>query len=240
MSATEQCGNMKFCFTPQISIRKITNAWRHVERQHWRKRRFMSDIFVMAIWVSMMILEFWLMLRISPRRAFCKQRSVWDYTHSCSLSPLGTRPLTGRYEVRSELGGQNEARSALGVVSPASLAGPSDWLAPESSLAALLVGSCREARCFVGRLRSYWRWIFGCRRVMCWVHTDLSGQSQSESELLYNWRSVSQYVLVSSPISDFWPEIFCCCCCWKLQSCLIWGALSDERSGLSFVSLLSI
>jgi hypothetical protein len=26
----------------------------------------------------------------------------------------------------------------------------------------------------------------------------------------------------------------------KLQSCLIWGALSDERSGLSFVSLVSI
>jgi hypothetical protein len=31
--------------------------------------------------------------------------------------------------------------------------------------------------------------------------------SESESELLYNWRSVSQYVLVSSPIWDFWPEI---------------------------------
>jgi hypothetical protein len=31
---------------------------------------------------------------------------------------------------------------------------------------------------------------------------------QSESELLYNWQSVSQYVLVSSPIWDFWPEIF--------------------------------
>jgi hypothetical protein len=30
---------------------------------------------------------------------------------------------------------------------------------------------------------------------------------QSESELLYNWRSVSQYVLVSSPIWDSWPEI---------------------------------
>jgi hypothetical protein len=26
----------------------------------------------------------------------------------------------------------------------------------------------------------------------------------------------------------------------KLLYCLIWGALSDERSGLSFVSLLSI
>jgi hypothetical protein len=27
---------------------------------------------------------------------------------------------------------------------------------------------------------------------------------------------------------------------FKLQSCLIWGALSDERSGLSFVSLQSV
>jgi hypothetical protein len=27
---------------------------------------------------------------------------------------------------------------------------------------------------------------------------------------------------------------------FKLQSCLIWGALSDERSGLSFVSRLSL
>jgi hypothetical protein len=33
----------------------------------------------------------------------------------------------------------------------------------------------------------------------------------SESELHYNWRLVSQYVLVSSPIWDFWPEIFFCC-----------------------------
>jgi hypothetical protein len=33
-------------------------------------------------------------------------------------------------------------------------------------------------------------------------------------------------------------EIYIYFFCWKLQSCLIWGALSDERSGLSFVSLL--
>jgi hypothetical protein len=35
-----------------------------------------------------------------------------------------------------------------------------------------------------------------------------SASSESESELLCNWRSVSQYVLVSSPIWDFWPEIY--------------------------------
>jgi hypothetical protein len=61
-------------------------------------------------------------------------------------------------------------------------------------------------------------------------------ESESESELLYNWRSVSQYVLVSSTIWDFWPDFFF----FKLQPCLIWGALSDERSGLSFVSLQSV
>jgi hypothetical protein len=50
----------------------------------------------------------------------------------------------------------------------------------------------------------------------------------------------SQYVLVSSPIWDFWPEIFFFFF-WKLLSVLSFGgALSDERSGLSFVSLLSI
>jgi hypothetical protein len=48
-------------------------------------------------------------------------------------------------------------------------------------------------------------------------------------------RSVSQYVLVSSPIWNFWPEILFFFS--KLLSCLFWGALSEERSGLSYVSL---
>jgi hypothetical protein len=60
------------------------------------------------------------------------------------------------------------------------------------------------------------------------------GQSESESELLYGWRSVSQFVLVSSPIWDFWPEIFFF---FKVSVLSFGGALSDERSGLSFVSL---
>jgi hypothetical protein len=63
-------------------------------------------------------------------------------------------------------------------------------------------------------------------------------QSESESELHYNWRSVSQYVLVSSPIWDFWPEIFFFF--FKFTVLSFGGALSDERSGLSVVSLLSI
>jgi hypothetical protein len=65
------------------------------------------------------------------------------------------------------------------------------------------------------------------------------GQSlaQSESELLCNWQSVSQYVLVSSPIWDFWPEIisfFFFFFFWKVTVLSFGGALSDERSGLSF------
>jgi hypothetical protein len=39
------------------------------------------------------------------------------------------------------------------------------------------------------------------------IKSKLHSSQESESELLYNWRSVSQYVLVSSPIWDFWPEI---------------------------------
>jgi hypothetical protein len=68
-----------------------------------------------------------------------------------------------------------------------------------------------------------------CVPVQTMLATEMGHrQSESESELLYNWRSVSQFVLVSSPIWDFWPEIFFFS---KLQSCLNWGALSDERRG---------
>jgi hypothetical protein len=40
------------------------------------------------------------------------------------------------------------------------------------------------------------------------VNSSQLNQSESESELLYNWQSVSQYVLVSSPIWDIWTEFF--------------------------------
>jgi hypothetical protein len=49
----------------------------------------------------------------------------------------------------------------------------------------------------------------------------------------YDRRSVSQYILVSSPICDFWPYIFFS----KVTVLSFWGALSDERSCLSFVCL---
>jgi hypothetical protein len=50
----------------------------------------------------------------------------------------------------------------------------------------------------------------------------------------YDWRLVSQYIVVSSLLSDLWPDI---AFCPKVDVLLLWGALSDDRSGLSFVSL---
>jgi hypothetical protein len=64
----------------------------------------------------------------------------------------------------------------------------------------------------------------------------LSCSSESESELHYNWQSVSQYVLVSSPSWDFWPEISFFFLKVTVLSLGGGGAPSDERSGLSFVS----
>jgi hypothetical protein len=45
-------------------------------------------------------------------------------------------------------------------------------------------------------------------------------------------QSVSQYVLVSSPILGSWPNIYYCLAFMVL---FLWGALSDERTGLSSV-----
>jgi hypothetical protein len=67
-----------------------------------------------------------------------------------------------------------------------------------------------------------------------------SVQFQSESELHYNWQSVSQsvsqYVLVSSPIWDFWPEIFFFFF-FNLLSCHL-GAPSLTRSRVCPLSVL--
>jgi hypothetical protein len=45
--------------------------------------------------------------------------------------------------------------------------------------------------------------------------------------------SVSQYILVSSPLWDLWQDI---ASCLKVDVLILWGSHSDERSGLSFVS----
>jgi hypothetical protein len=52
---------------------------------------------------------------------------------------------------------------------------------------------------------------------------------RSKSKLLYDWRSVSQYVLMSSPLWDLWSDITSC---RKVAVLFLWGALSDERTGL--------
>jgi hypothetical protein len=57
-------------------------------------------------------------------------------------------------------------------------------------------------------------------------------KSKSKSKSYCDWRSVNQYVLVSSPTWGSWPDIY-----YSLAATVLflWGALSDERSGLSFV-----
>jgi hypothetical protein len=54
-----------------------------------------------------------------------------------------------------------------------------------------------------------------------------------KSKLLYDRRSVSQYVLVSSPLGDLRPTILSECCL-KVAVLFLWGPLSDERTGLQF------
>jgi hypothetical protein len=55
--------------------------------------------------------------------------------------------------------------------------------------------------------------------------------------LLYDWRSVSQYVLVSSTLVGLATRYYFLseCCCLKFAVLFLWGALSDERTDLSFV-----
>jgi hypothetical protein len=56
-------------------------------------------------------------------------------------------------------------------------------------------------------------------------------QPKSRSHVTTHSQSVSQYVKVSSPLWDLWPDITFCP---KVAVLSLWGALSDERSGLSF------
>jgi hypothetical protein len=57
--------------------------------------------------------------------------------------------------------------------------------------------------------------------------------SKSKSYSCYDRRSVSQYVVVSSSLWNPWPDIIFCL---KVVVLSLWGALFDERSGLSPVS----
>jgi hypothetical protein len=64
------------------------------------------------------------------------------------------------------------------------------------------------------------------------IPTDWTPWVMSKSHC--NWRPVSQSVLVSSPIQDSWPDISYCLTFTILS---LWGALSDERTCLSFVRI---
>jgi hypothetical protein len=57
----------------------------------------------------------------------------------------------------------------------------------------------------------------------------------SEWKSCFHWRSVSQYVLVSSSLWTLWPDTRITFYL-KVAVLSLWGALSDERSGLSLVS----
>jgi hypothetical protein len=68
-------------------------------------------------------------------------------------------------------------------------------------------------------------------------HGDLSPAEQRQSHIATDSQSVSQSVLVSSPICGPWPDIYYCL---RGTVLLLWEALSDERTGLSFVRVASL
>jgi hypothetical protein len=90
--------------------------------------------------------------------------------------------------------------------------------------------------------------LYGCLLIYewlgCWLSfllrllrtmTDLQMNefsSQSQSHTATDGRSVSQSVLVPSPIWDSWPDIYYCLIITFL---FLWSALSDERTGLSLI-----
>jgi hypothetical protein len=73
------------------------------------------------------------------------------------------------------------------------------------------------------------------QHTLLWIRTQnwLNDIKQSKPKSCYDWRSVSQYVLVSSSLWNLWPDIIFCL---KVAVLSLWSALSDERSGLSPVS----
>jgi hypothetical protein len=65
----------------------------------------------------------------------------------------------------------------------------------------------------------------------CLTMTTLKSKSKSH----YNWESLSQSVLVSSPIWGSWPDISYCLTVTVLS---LWGTLPDKQMGLSFVRVI--
>jgi hypothetical protein len=60
--------------------------------------------------------------------------------------------------------------------------------------------------------------------------------TKSKSKLLYDWRSVSQYVLVSSALVGLANRYYFLSefCCLKFAVLYLLAALSDERTDLQF------
>jgi hypothetical protein len=81
--------------------------------------------------------------------------------------------------------------------------------------------------CLVSVGRPLWR---EAGSAMCQSHFTADSQSVSQS--------VSQYVLVSSPLRGRLTRYYFLFKCLGLKSVVLslWGALSDDRPGLSFVS----
>jgi hypothetical protein len=75
--------------------------------------------------------------------------------------------------------------------------------------------------------------LFLCR-VHCWIESDQIHDSQSY--FTTHSESVSQYVLVSSILVGLATRYYFLseCCCLKFAVLFLWGALSDERTGLQF------
>jgi hypothetical protein len=79
------------------------------------------------------------------------------------------------------------------------------------------------------------QWLTGEQHERAWT-AKVTNNSLRGSWLLYDWRSVSQYVLVSSSLVGLATRYYFLseCCCVKFAVLFLWGALSDERTGLQF------
>jgi hypothetical protein len=69
-----------------------------------------------------------------------------------------------------------------------------------------------------------------------WCLSRITTDPLPASRLLYDWRSVSRYVLVSSTLVGLMTRYYFLseCCRMKFTVLYLWGALSDERMGLQF------
>jgi hypothetical protein len=85
-------------------------------------------------------------------------------------------------------------------------------------------------------LHWYWHINDHCTELIVFLQLPLCStplfKVKSKSKPCYDWRSVSQYVLVSNSLWNLCPDIIFCL---KVAVLSLWGALSDERSGLSLI-----